>query len=263
MLSASGADKAILNAVAASISVGWSEPIMFTEGGHLSETVLAALDLAEDQEEERVAQAPDSGAGSGSGFFVSASGDVLTNAHVVSGCGSVTVNGNPAAIVGTSDEFDLALLRTPYDEDKAVAVFSPSPARLNADVTVAGYPYAGLLGGLNVTRGAVSSVTGLGGGGSTMQITAPVQSGNSGGPVIAEDGEVVGVVVSKLDAVKVVGATGDLPQNVNFAVRGEIAKLFLFQNGVEPQLGVSDAPQSPVALAELASKFTVFVECSR
>jgi S1-C subfamily serine protease len=94
-----------------------------------------------------------------------------------------------------------------------------------------------------------------------MQITAPVQPGNSGGPLVAADGEVVGVVVSKLDATYVADLTGDIPQNVNFAIRGEIAKLFLFQNGVEPTLGVSDIPISPVDLAEAASGYTGFVEC--
>ena len=96
-----------------------------------------------------------------------------------------------------------------------------------------------------------------------MQITAPVQSGNSGGPVIAADGEVVGVVVSKLDAVAVAEDLGDTPQNVNFAIRGEIAKLFLAQNGVNPQLGTRDTPLPPVELAQAATLFTVYIECIR
>jgi S1-C subfamily serine protease len=170
--------------------------------------------------------------------------------------------GLTAEVAAVSLDFDLALLSVDEWSGDAVATFSPSPARLNSDVTVVGYPLAGLLTGLNVTRGAVSSQMGLGSDVSGMQITAPVQPGNSGGPVLAADGEVVGVVVSKLNAQAVADATGDIPQNVNFAIRGEIAKLFLFQHGVEPVLGEGDEPLSPVELAERASGFTGFIECN-
>jgi serine protease Do len=132
---------------------------------------------------------------------------------------------------------------------------------LNADVTAVGFPYGGLLGGLNVTRGSVSALKGLSGDLTTMQITAPIQTGNSGGPVLASDGEVIGVVVSKLDAQRTNELIGDTPQNVNFAVRGEIARLFMSQNGVEPTLSLDNIKLEPEALAKLAAKFTVFVEC--
>ncbi|WP_223426953.1 hypothetical protein [Tateyamaria pelophila] len=56
-------------------------------------------------------------------------------------------------------------------------------------------------------------------------------------------------------------ATGDLPQNVNFAIRGEIAKLFLSQNGVDPSLSLSDAKLDPVTIAERASEYTTFITC--
>ncbi|MBV2358477.1 serine protease [Thalassococcus sp. CAU 1522] len=268
MISAKSWDKATLNAVAASISVGMGAPIHFTESGRLWDAVVNVLAVIEKQDgpndpERTSAVAPGNtrSPSTGSGFFVSNDGHVLTNAHVVWGCEQVSVNGNPATILGISQDFDLAVLKTARDAEKAVAAFSPAPARLNADVTVAGYPYAGLLGGLNITRGAISSVTGLQGEGTTMQITAPVQSGNSGGPVIAGNGAVIGVVVSKLDAIEIAEIVGDVPQNVNFSVRGEIAKLFLFQNGVEPLLSSSDDVLTPEDLAEKADEFTVFIEC--
>jgi len=198
---------------------------------------------------------------SGTGFAVSRDGHFLTNSHVVNGCTSLSVDGYSAQLVAESESLDLALLLSEEHPAKGFAVFSPTPARLNSDVTAVGFPLAGILSGLNVTRGAVSANLGFGGDISGMQITAPVQRGNSGGPLLAADGEVVGVVVSKLDARLVADITGDIPQNVNFAIRGEIAKLFLFQNGVEPILGTTDAPVSPVELAELASNFTGFIEC--
>ncbi|WP_145962903.1 hypothetical protein [Mangrovicoccus ximenensis] len=75
-----------------------------------------------------------------------------------------------------------------------------------------------------MTRGAVTSMTGLRGDRREMQISAPAQSGNSGGPALGARGEVLGVVVAKLDAAAVAADTGDLPQNVNFEIRGEVAR---------------------------------------
>jgi S1-C subfamily serine protease len=126
---------------------------------------------------------------------------------------------------------------------------------------VVGYPYGGALSGLNVTRGSVSSLKGLGGDATRLQITAPVQQGNSGGPLVAADGEIVGVIVSKLDVLKFADAIGDVPQNVNFAVRGEIAKLFLSQNGITPALSLDDIALDPTEIAERTAAFTVFIEC--
>lgn len=125
-----------------------------------------------------------------------------------------------------------------------------------------GYPLHGLLGGLNVTRGAVTSMSGLQGDAVNMQISAPVQPGNSGGPAVNEFGEVVGVVVAKLNAMRLADVTGDIPQNVNFAVRGELVKLFLTQNDVEFEIGNSDQKLSGVDLAEKAKAFTVLISCS-
>lgn len=269
MLSAQSRDVALLNAVSASISVGHAAPVMFTEGGRLDDAIRKVVALTDDKQEPNLAlnKRPEerseerNSTATGTGFFVSADGYVLTNAHVVDGCKFLRVDGNPAKLVDSSQAFDLAVLKTDFEQEKAVAVFSAGPAKLNSDVTVAGYPYAGLLSGLNVTRGAVSSLKGLAGEPTQMQITAPVQSGNSGGPVIASDGQVVGVVVSKLNAKTMADLVGDVPQNVNFAIRGEIAKLYLFQNGIDPLLDTGDAALNPVELGERAARFTTFIEC--
>lgn len=185
---------------------------------------------------------------------------MLTNAHVVEGCRTVRVDGDLARVLDLDATLDLALLDTGRPRS-AVARFSTAPAPLNADVTVAGFPHGGILGGLNVTRGSVSAERGLRGDVTRVQITAPIQAGNSGGPVIAQDGSVLGVVVSKLDAASVAEATGDLPQNVNFAIRGEVAQLFLYRNGLAPLSAGVASPVDPVKLAEVAGAFTVFVEC--
>lgn len=199
---------------------------------------------------------------SGTAFFVSEQGHLITNAHVVAGCETLKINGRPVSLLAVDESFDLALLKDAPPETGVVAKFAPRPAGLNADITVAGYPLTGILSGLNVTRGSVSSLKGLAGDAIRMQISAPVQPGNSGGPAVDSSGRVVGVVVSKLDAKLVADATGDIPQNVNFAVRGEIAKLFMFQNGIEPIIG-DDATSAidPVTMGDELKSVTRLVEC--
>lgn len=273
MISASHKDKALLGAVSSSIAPGPTPPIQISTAGRLEQALRVTIEFLQEQDEagpptEATNPSPPNSTkpserrgSSGSGFIVSSLGHVLTNEHVISGCKTFTVENSPAELVASSEVFDLALLRFQLPDGKKVAEFSPAPARLNSDVTAIGFPYAGLLGGLNVTRGAVSSLSGLGNDGTQIQISAPVQAGNSGGPLVGPDGEVVGVVVSKLDAQFFSENLGDTPQNVNFAVRGEVAKIFLSQHGVEPIIGEKDDVIPNVDLAESAKRFTVFVEC--
>jgi len=94
-----------------------------------------------------------------------------------------------------------------------------------------------------------------------MQLTAPVQPGNSGGPLLGPSGNVVGVVVGKLDAIKLAQLTGDIPQNVNFAIAGGIARAFMDANGVDYELASPDATLTPAEIAERARGFTLLIEC--
>jgi len=249
------------------------------ENGELATGVLAFIAAANDSEgatgnapnprenEGMVAAKPPSApegdeSSSGTGFAVAPNGMILTNNHVAGNCRKIAVDGSPATLVSADKEFDLALIHVSRARDLATVNFADRPAPLNADVTVAGYPLAGLLSGLNVTRGSVTSIKGLAGDGSRMQISAPVQPGNSGGPVVDAHGRVVGVVVSKLDAKFVQDEIGDIPQNVNFAIRGEIAKLFLFQNGVTPLTNDKKDNLAPEEIAKRLQKVTHFVTCN-
>jgi len=92
-------------------------------------------------------------------------------------------------------------------------------------------------------------------------MTAPVQPGNSGGPLLDQSGNVVGVVVAKLDALKIARATGDIPQNVNFAIKGTVVQTFLEANGVQFASAPSSGNLDPTLVAEWATKSTVVVEC--
>ena len=96
------------------------------------------------------------------------------------------------------------------------------------DVVTIGYPQVAFLGLTpKITRGIVNSNTGLQDDKSSFQFSAEVQQGNSGGPLVAPGGTIVGVVQSKLDALKLSEKTNDLTQNVNFATKSAVLIEFL------------------------------------
>lgn len=198
----------------------------------------------------------------GTGFRVAKDGSLITNWHVVSDCKSLAADGVPVSLVQQSTTFDLAILRpdSAY-ESKAWLPLSAEPPRLNSDVIVAGYPLYGLLGGINVTRGTVTSLRGMGGDDSTMQISAPIQNGNSGGAVADRYGRVVGVVVAKLDGDALREIAGVGAENVNFAVRGDILRLMLDRYDVEYDTAAATGDISPEDLADRLTSATALVVC--
>jgi hypothetical protein len=112
-----------------------------------------------------------------------------------------------------------------------------------------------------VTTGNVSSLIGPGDDTRSLQFTAPTQSGNSGGPLLDGDGTVVGVVSSKLNVVRVHEMTGDIPQNVNFAIKAALARGFLEAAGVEYQSRVARTARTAADIATEARNFVVKIEC--
>jgi S1-C subfamily serine protease len=202
--------------------------------------------------------------GSGTGFYVTAAGHLVTNAHVVEECRQVTLaNGVMLTIVDVDRDADLALLgSTGAASSMPLALRQGRGIRLAENIIVAGYPLAGLLSsGLNVTTGTVSALAGLGDDGRQIQITAPVQPGNSGGPLLDQSGNVVGVVVSKLDAVALASVIGDIPQNVNFAVSLGTLQAFLDANSIDYQTRPSTAQKTNADVAEVARESTVQIKC--
>ena len=127
-----------------------------------------------------------------------------------------------------------------------------------------GFPLRGLLANqANVTVGIVSATAGLQDDARFLQITAPVQPGNSGGPLFDRSGNIVGVIVAKLDALQVAELTGDIPQNVNFAIKAGVARTFLAANGVGYETAPSVDRLDTADVAETGRTITVAVECLR
>ena len=206
---------------------------------------------------------------SGSGFFVNGSGDVVTNHHVIAGCDDVRVithdrQAEDARVRAVDARSDLAVLATPLRPEQFVRLRTGSSIPLGADVIALGFPLGQLLGSqVSATRGNVSSLVGIADDTTELTITAPIQPGNSGGPLLDANGLLTGVVVATLDSGRMLEMTGAIPQNVNFAIKSLVLQAFLDGNGVEYETGSpEDADRVPAEMvAQQAAAYTVRVEC--
>jgi len=193
----------------------------------------------------------------GSGFVISA-GAVITNYHVVEGCKKVatlSIDGLFEAKIIASDEAnDLAAISLPKTRSAFLSI-SAVPIELGASVTVLGFPFAGVLGtDLRATTGIVSAMSGVQGDKKQMQISASVQPGNSGGPVLDQFAGVTGVVVSKL-------AKRYTAENVNFAIRAPVLKSFLELNGIDFSVAKRAVALNVSEIVKRAKSSTVIVLC--
>ena len=224
---------------------------------------------------------------SGSGFFVSKSGHVITNEHVIRDCSSVTVGDNAkkqvtVTIVEKDKRNDLALLKisstkmTTADTKSLISklgitivplesdgLLRSEDAELGERVLVAGYPYGDIFSNtIKVTGGMVSANRGFGDDTGQFQMDAAVQPGNSGGPIYDENGNIVGVVVSQLNKMKFAKATGSMPENVNFGIKASTVRQFLNSAGLPTKWSKRSKRMSTKQLAKIAKNQTVMVVCN-
>jgi S1-C subfamily serine protease len=207
---------------------------------------------------------------SGTGFLVSSMGHVLTNDHVVDGCtrqtfqlrGELAVEAESLATNATAD---LALLKTTLTVVTPAHFRGGSNVRLGDEVVVYGFPLLGDLSSQgNLTNGIISALSGLDDDLSRMQMTAQIQPGNSGGPVMDRAGQIVGVVVETANDEYFRRERGAVAQNVNFAIRDSLARSFLDTNNVHYAVAPGKGPDMSIAdIAEGAQKFTGTILCYR
>jgi S1-C subfamily serine protease/uncharacterized protein YecT (DUF1311 family) len=202
----------------------------------------------------------------GTAFFITKDGAALTRAHVVDSCQKISVSFNhqqsAAQILARDDQNDLALLATNLQPTKT-ANWRLS-VRQGEDVVVYGFPLTGVLASEgNVATGNITALAGLANDSRFLQVSAPVQPGNSGGPLFDRAGNVIGVVVAKLNAIGVAAATGDIPQNVNFAIKASVSAAFLDAQHVTYVEGESKTALATPDIADRAKNITLQVHCAQ
>lgn len=204
------------------------------------------------------------GTAAGTGFFVNMRGVIVTNAHVVEDCQSIDVRGfGPATVVAVDKGLDLAALElTRSGRYKFARLRVADTVRVGQDVVVFGYPLSSALSSTgNLTKGNISALAGVGNDTTRVQITAPIQPGNSGAPMFDSSGAVAGVIVSSINPAYTFERTGAIPQNVNFAIKGAFLKSFLQTYRIEFTQSTSDETIPTTDIADAAQDVSVYLVC--
>jgi S1-C subfamily serine protease len=197
----------------------------------------------------------------GTCFAVGANGSILTAHHVVSGASRVRVrlsdgSWHEASIAASARSNDIALLQINQATPDYIALAPPRTATVGQRVFTLGYPLTNILGSEpKYTEGTVSGLSGVGGERTFLQVSVPIQPGNSGGPLLTESGEVIGIVSSTAAVVPFLRATGTLPQSVSWAANADFARA-LFEPPIQPR-----SPSREAAI-DMARRALCLVESS-
>ena len=214
-------------------------------------------------------------AGIGTAFAINGAGEFLTNYHVVKSCTTaprlrIAGEWQDGRAIVSDERNDLAVVRVQSASAVPALRFRDGSSIRRADpVVVVGFPYAGLLTqSAQVTTGAISALAGIHDDSRYLQLTAPVQPGSSGGPLLDSSGNVVGIVSSKLDTMAAAEWTGTsgliltLPENINFATKDINAREFLDANHIAYDTAPSTTKLEAADVGELAARSVVLVGCA-
>lgn len=195
-------------------------------------------------------------ASSGTGFFVSKQGHMITNHHVISGCNIIKAiyegEEHESELLALDKINDLAIIKSSIVPKKTYSV-SNNDAKLLEPVIIAGYPLGKKISqSIKATSGTVTSLSGLGDNYAEFQTDAALNSGNSGGPIIDNKGNVVGVAVSKWQEEGV--------ESFNFGIKSSILKIFANANNLE-FLEANKKELNKESLGKLITDGTVYLEC--
>jgi TPR repeat protein len=173
---------------------------------------------------------------SGSGVMISTNGLILTAAHVVSNASHIEVitsqGRQTAKILQIDVSNDIAVIKCDGTFDP-IPIASSKGVKLGQSIFSIGFPNIEIQGtSPKMTKGEISSLNGYQDDPRLWQISVPIQPGNSGGPLCDEGGNVIGIVISKLNAVVMAKATGDVAQNVGYAIKSAYITPLLDSLGV-------------------------------
>jgi S1-C subfamily serine protease len=204
--------------------------------------------------------------GTGSGFVVNSNGHIVTNQHVIDGCTSLIVSTRTrkeeGVIVAEDDRNDIAVILVAHPIAHPLNVRTEPKIKLAEDVIALGFPLQSILAKqLHVTSGDVTALAGMRSDTRFIQVSAPIQPGNSGGPIVDQYGNVVAMATAKLNAVVVAGATGDVPQNINFGLKSAVITNFLDAYHIPYSRNVKNEIRDKTKIVASIEDSVVFVEC--
>ena len=205
--------------------------------------------------------------GSGSGFFISRTGHIATNYHVVDGMTKFQVeyyqNGKkytyPAKVISTDPSNDMAIIRIDHKDFTTIPEipykFTTKTKEVGTDVFTLGYPLTFIMGEeIKYTRGEISAKSGFQGDIRTYQISVPITNGNSGGPLFDYDGNIVGITSS--------GLRKDIADNVNYAIKAIYLQTLIdaCQENIELPTGIDLTGKSKPEIIKALQGFVVLIK---
>jgi S1-C subfamily serine protease len=203
----------------------------------------------------QVAGGPPGYLGSATAFFVTPESHAVTNLHAVKPCGSIRIGEETATVAAIDKSADVAILKLNRAPGAFATFREGRGVRVGDGVVTVGFPLQSVLNSIepNVTTGTVSALSGADDDRRFLRLTAPVQPGNRGGPLLDLSGNVVGVVFARL--------VGGETQNVNFAVSEATLRGFLDAEDIPYKTALSATELKHADVAEHARAFTVSLEC--
>ena len=217
--------------------------------------------IAEKPKKKKPKSSPDDNkivaASSGTGFYVSNAGHIISNHHVVEGCDNVklTFKGKEvlADILAVDKMNDLAILKADLTPSKVYPV-ATEDASLLEDIIIAGYPLGKKVSAaIKTSKGSITALAGYGDNYSEFQTDAALNKGNSGGPIIDQKGNVVGVAVAHYGKESGV-------ESFNFGIKSSTLKTFANANGLK-FLPPNNIDLSNKDLGQLITEATIYLEC--
>ena len=198
---------------------------------------------------------------SGTGFALASTGLIVTNYHVIAGAASINVKGingnfsrsykakvilfdrtNDLAIIQIEDHYFCSIDSIPY-------VIKPLSSDVGENIFVLGFPLRASMGDeIKLTNGIISSKTGFQGDVTSYQISAPIQAGNSGGPLFNQEGGLIGVIKAK----------HRIAENVSYAIKVSYLKNLIDLLPVVPVFN-NESSISGLALSEQVKVLNKFV----
>ncbi|MCC7260566.1 MAG: trypsin-like peptidase domain-containing protein [Alphaproteobacteria bacterium] len=206
---------------------------------------------------------------SGTGFFVSNRGYVITNNHVIEGCSTAMIRGavNPvdAQVVAVDKENDLALLKTTVQPQRTATMrISDKSVRVGDPVMVMGYPQEhGISGVYKVMEASVVGMQGPLNEPTWIQFTSSAQQGNSGGPLLDTSGNVIGVIVGKTKLFRKVDGKQEAVKESDVAISLPVLKKFLDKNNIFYRSNYSESYLATSRLENQAKDYIVNIHCNK
>jgi hypothetical protein len=202
--------------------------------------------------------------GSGTGFAISSNGYLVTNHHVIDGCHTIKIHNKdkiiPATMINIDPRNDVALLKGNFIPNR-ILPFSNKKTELLQDIYVAGYPFGNKVStSVKVTKGIISALTGVGNNFSNFQIDAALQPGNSGGPILNNKGNVIGIAVAKLGIKYIKNNFGVVPENTNFGIKVSVVKRIIDSENIE----LPNPNEKKISITKLGkdiSESTYYLSC--